>query len=105
MPQNIFSQKNIMIVVGVVVLLLAGGAYYWYSSSSDPSTQDIASFDASLLNKDEADFYAVKDRVQFGDLSFMKRDLYNNLENNTVDIPMVIPKGRDNPYFLPYATP
>lgn len=103
MPQNLASKKN-SIIGAVILLVVVGGGYFWYSSSQDGSAPSEISgkVDPTLFNTDVAAFYAAKDKINLKDLSFMKKSLYTQLKDNTVDIPSVKPTGRDNP-FVPYA--
>jgi flagellar basal body-associated protein FliL len=107
MPTETSSKRNSIIIgVVVVVALLLGGGYYWYNSSSENGGSSAGVVDISLFTKKEfIEFYKVKDKAKFGDMSFTKKDLYNQLEEHTVNFPTTTPPGRDDPYFPPYATP
>lgn len=103
MPQNISSQKNSIIAV-VVILLVLGGGYYFYSSSDSSSSGSVSAMDPSLLkNKALKDFYeAQKDiNLKENDLAFTKKPFYQQLKDNTVEIPSIQPTGRPNPFWAP----
>ena len=106
MPQNLLSQKNIIIGAVIAVIVLGGGGYWYFSSQDSSSVAAPVSIDTSLLNPDLAAFYAIKDQISFKekDVSFLSKPFYSKLEDNTVDIPSVEPDGRDNP-FVPYVAP
>lgn len=107
MPENILSQKNSIIGVAILLVVLGGG-YYWYSSSQNSSAISSvpSKVDPSLFtNTDVADFYEAKDKIKLKDLSFMKKSSYTKLKDNTVEIPLVQPTGRDNPFAPYYVAP
>ncbi len=101
MPQNSSSQKNIIIVVVLVVVIAAG---YLFLSPSEGGSEDASSVDQTLFTPEVRAYYAAKDKINFKDLSFMKKEFYKELRDDTVDIPSVEPTGRPNP-FVPYVTP
>ncbi len=103
MQQNLLSQKNSMIIVGLLVLVLGGG-YVGYTFWKDVgSSQSTVAVDPSLLSPDLAAFYAVKDKISLSekDMAFTKKTFYSELEDRTVEIPTVEPTGRPNPFWAP----
>ena len=103
MQQDLQLQKNKIIGAVVIVVVLIAG-YFWYSSQSDSQEGSTTTVDKTLFSKDVASFYAVKDSINFKDLSFMKKGFYTKLRDDTVNIPSIKPTGRPNP-FVPYVTP
>lgn len=103
MQQNFAQQKNMIFgVVAVIVLLVIG--YFGYSLTKSAEEASQAVVDPNLFSPDVRDFYNVKDKISFKDLSFMKKSFYTQLQDYTVEIPSVKPTGRPNP-FVPYVTP
>jgi hypothetical protein len=104
MPQNLLSQKNSIIGI-VVVIAILGGGYAYYTSTQDDAAAASGAVNPSFYSKDVKDFYAVKDKINFSNLSFMKKPFYTQVrDGDTVEIPIVEPIGRPNP-FVPYVTP
>ncbi len=102
MPQNILSQKNI--IVGVVILMVVlGGGYYFYGMNEDSSGSVSVKVDPTLLKPDLSAYYMVKDKISLKekDFAFTKKPFYENLKDNTVEFQSVKPTGRPNPFWAP----
>lgn len=102
MPQNILSQKNSVVIVGLLLALL-GASYAGYTFWQGLASQTEAKVDTTLMSPEIAQLYASKGKINLKekDIAFIKKPFYTELENNTVEIPTVEPVGRPNPFWAP----
>lgn len=100
MQEQLLNHKNAIAAV-VVVLIIAGGSFFLITGlQADISTSSAGAVNPALLNKDVKTFYEIQNTVKFDNLSFIKKPFYSKLRPYTVEIPLVEPTGRPNP-FLP----
>lgn len=106
MPQNISLQKNSIIAVITLLLIFGGGYYFYTTGNGSPSSESAGQFDPSLLNtKDLKDYYAVKDKINLKDMSYINKPFYQQLKDNTADILPKAPSGRRSNPFIPLYAP
>lgn len=95
------SQKNSIIIVIVLILVFGVGYYFFLGNAESTSNAPSGTVDVTLFNKDVKNFYEVKDKINFNNLSFTKEKFYAQLKENTVEFSPAVPTGRPNPFWAP----
>jgi hypothetical protein len=101
MPENLFSQKNIILEI-VVLAIVLGGGYYAYSSFFAEDATETVTLNQSLLNKDVVTFINAKSKINLKDIAFINSTYYKQLVDYSETIPRTTDRSRLNP-FIPYA--
>jgi hypothetical protein len=104
---NINISKNQKMIIGAILVVVAiGGIGYYFFFAEEQVTTGGSSVNNALLTADIRSFLSVKEKIDFKDMSFTKKEVYAN--NELVDysevIPFKVPEGRPNP-FVPYVAP
>jgi hypothetical protein len=101
MPENLFSQKNIIIEI-IILAAVLGGGYYGYSTLFSEDQPTTVSLNPSLLNKDVVAFIGAKSKIDLKDTKFINSTYYKQLVDYSETIPRTTERSRLNP-FIPYA--
>lgn len=104
-PSITVKQKTIIIEVLILVAVF-GGAYYLYTyfQESITTTSQVSSGN-ELLGKNFVNFTnaTTKDKVSFKEITFLKKELVEMLQDYSEIISPNATRGRLDP-FLPYAS-